>query len=295
MARSCVTVYCNCAYYQFIPAEVKEGVLSGLGTAGVEFEVVADLCRMCAERDPALQRWTQADSIRIVACYPRAVKWLFHAAGAPLPEGRVKYLNMRCQNAEEITSFLIENGAPEGQAKIDLDKTGDWVPWFPVIDYDRCRDCKLCLNFCLFGVYELSEQGRVEVVNPANCKTNCPACANACAHSAIIFPKHGQSPVNGDEVDEAELKARAKTKLAELSKVDVYDTIRRRGKRFSKSSQQDEAGGRNSIITEIQEKLGIPADVLASLSHAEMARVQAKAMSKDSAGPGGERREQRNE
>ncbi len=290
-----VTIYCNCAYYQFIPAEVKEGVLTGLEAAEVEFEAVADLCRMCAERDPALQRWAQAYSIRIAACYPRAVKWLFHAAGAPLPDDRVEYLNMRCQSAEEITSLLLDNCAPEGQAKIDLEKTGDWVPWFPVIDYDRCNNCRLCLNFCLFGVYELSEQGRVEVVNPANCKTNCPACANACAHSAIIFPKHGQSPVNGDQVNEAELEARAKTKLAELSKVDVYDTIRRRGKRFAKSQHQDETSGRNSVIAEIQEKLGIPPEVLASLSPAEMARVQAKAMSKDGAGPGGERREQRNE
>jgi len=290
-----VTIYCNCAYYQFIPDRVKEDVLAALQMAGVEFEAVADLCQMCAEHDPALQRWAQADSIRIVACYRRAVKWLFHGAMAPLPDNRVEYLNMRCQSAEEITSQLLGGENARGQGKIRLEKTSDWVPWFPVIDYDRCNDCKLCLNFCLFGVYELSEQGRVQVKKPANCKTNCSACANACAHSAIIFPKHGQSPVNGDEVDEAVLEARRKTKLTELSQIDVYSTIRRRGKRFSRNARQVETGERISVIKEIQEKLGIPAEVLASLSPAEMSRVQAKAGMKDGAGQSSERKEEHDE
>ena len=30
---------------------------------------------------------------------------------------------------------------------------GEWKPWFPVIDYDRCTNCMQCLSFCLFGVY----------------------------------------------------------------------------------------------------------------------------------------------
>ncbi len=92
MTTTSVTIYCNCAYYQFIPDRVRKDVFAALQKGGMEFEAVADLCQMCAERDPALQRWAQADSIRIVACHRRAVKWLFHAAGAPLPDNRVEYL-----------------------------------------------------------------------------------------------------------------------------------------------------------------------------------------------------------
>ena len=25
----------------------------------------------------------------------------------------------------------------------------EWLPWFPVIDYDRCTNCMQCLSFCL--------------------------------------------------------------------------------------------------------------------------------------------------
>jgi hypothetical protein len=36
------------------------------------------------------------------------VKWLFHHAGAPLPEdGRVEILNMRESSADEIASALL--------------------------------------------------------------------------------------------------------------------------------------------------------------------------------------------
>ena len=113
----------------------------------------------------------------------------------------------------------------------------DWVPWFPVIDYDHCENCKQCLDFCLFGVYELSEADKVEVRKPANCKTNCPACARLCPACAIIFPKYSEGPINGDEVDEQALQDRkSKTDLKELLGPEIFDAIRRRtkgDKRFS--------------------------------------------------------------
>jgi hypothetical protein len=36
------------------------------------------------------------------------VKWLFHAAGAPLPPESAEVLNMRVQNAEEVAAALFE-------------------------------------------------------------------------------------------------------------------------------------------------------------------------------------------
>jgi len=274
-----VTIYCDCAYYDLARSEVKGEVLDGLKAWGGEFEAVADLCRLCAERDPRVKEWAEADSLRIFACYPRAVKWLFHAAGAPLSEENVEFFNMRTGDVEEIVSALREEGSAESaQREVRLEKTGDWVPWFPVIDYGRCEHCKQCFGFCLFGVYQVCEDDTVEVRNPANCKTNCPACAKACPHSAIIFPKYGEGPINGDEVAESEDEGKGDTQgtgLADILDGDIYDTIRKRGKRFS-----GEAPKGPSIMKELREKLGIPADVLASLSAAEMAGIKKKAEKK---------------
>ncbi|MEX0741998.1 MAG: ferredoxin family protein, partial [Phycisphaeraceae bacterium] len=65
---------------------------------------------------------------------------------------------------------------------------GEWKPWFPVIDYDRCTNCMQCLSFCLFDVYGVSSEQKIEVHNNDNCKTNCPACSRVCPEAAIMFP-----------------------------------------------------------------------------------------------------------
>src|SRR5688572_18365054 len=49
-----------------------------------------------------------------------------------------------------------------------------WKPWFPVIDYSRCTNCMQCLSFCLFDVYGVSAEQKIQVQNQSNCKTECP-------------------------------------------------------------------------------------------------------------------------
>ena len=46
--------------------------------------------------------------VKIVACFPRAVKWLMHQAGVAFPEDRVDVLNMREESAATILDELIE-------------------------------------------------------------------------------------------------------------------------------------------------------------------------------------------
>jgi hypothetical protein len=98
-------LYCHCAYAQVVPAETKAAVLEQLSASGVSFEAVPDLCEMSARRDPGLAQIACGEEATIVACYPRAVRWLFHAAGTPLPEG-VRVLNMRVAQVPEILSAL---------------------------------------------------------------------------------------------------------------------------------------------------------------------------------------------
>jgi hypothetical protein len=103
-------LYCHCQYAQVVPKEVKDAVLRRLCESGVAFEAVADLCEMSARRDPALRRLAESGAIKIAACFPRAVKGLFHQSAADLPADRTEVLNMRVQSADEVAAALLAPG-----------------------------------------------------------------------------------------------------------------------------------------------------------------------------------------
>ncbi len=100
-------IYCHCAYAQVVPAEVKQEVLQTLSASDTSFEGVADLCEMAARHDPWLQEVAKGGQVRIAACYPRAVKWLFSSAGAPLPDRGIEVLNMRTDSAADVAARLL--------------------------------------------------------------------------------------------------------------------------------------------------------------------------------------------
>lgn len=110
-------LYCNCTWAKVVPKDVKAGVLGRLSASSEPFEAVADLCEMSARRDPALARLAQAGPCQIVACYPRAVRGLFRAAGTPLPAQGVEILNMREQDADAIVATLLPAKAVSGSRR----------------------------------------------------------------------------------------------------------------------------------------------------------------------------------
>jgi hypothetical protein len=105
-------IYCHCAYAQVVPQEVKQHVLRVLTESEISFEAVADLCEMAARRDPCLQSIAAGGPVRIAACYPRAVRWLFSSAEAPLPENGVEIVNMRVATAEEAAAAMVGGTTP---------------------------------------------------------------------------------------------------------------------------------------------------------------------------------------
>jgi hypothetical protein len=113
-------LFCNCTYAQVVPPEVKAAVLKKLCDSGVAFDAVADLCEMSARHDPALKQLADGGAVKIAACYPRAVKWLFAAAQSPLPLDATEVLNMRVESAEDIAAALFKNeltpNLPQGKA-----------------------------------------------------------------------------------------------------------------------------------------------------------------------------------
>ncbi len=110
-------LYCHCAYAHVVPKATKEAVLRGLTDAGVDFDAAPDLCEMAARRDPSLEKLVEREGedspCKIVACYPRAVKWLLHGAGVELPDD-VEVLNMRTETPETILNDLLKDAETRG-------------------------------------------------------------------------------------------------------------------------------------------------------------------------------------
>lgn len=117
MDRPTPRVFCNCTYAKVVPPQVKRQVLRELNASGIAFEAVADLCAMSTRNDPALKRLAASGDVKIAACFPRAVEWLFHAADAPPAGGRVEVLNMREQSADDIVAGLLSDMPTRGEPR----------------------------------------------------------------------------------------------------------------------------------------------------------------------------------
>ena len=248
---------CDCAQADLLPHDVKRAVRDGLRARGIPHAVVPDLCELAARRDPRLIVLAEAGELRIAACYPRAVTGLLRMAGVEVTDNEPAVFSMRTGDADEVLAGLTAGVAREdgGQCcACDCSAepagaawtTDAWVPWFPVIDRDRCTDCKLCLSFCLFDVYGVDDEGHIAVVHPDQCKTSCPACARVCPNVAIMFPKHATSPINGDEVREADVEREAlRADPATLTNTHVYAALRARrsegGRRFAPADEPIQA------------------------------------------------------
>jgi NAD-dependent dihydropyrimidine dehydrogenase PreA subunit len=164
-----------------------------------------------------------------------------------------------------------------------LQPGGAWKPWFPVIDYQRCTNCMQCLSFCLFDVYGVSADGKIQVQRQNNCKTECPACSRVCPEVAIMFPKYRHGPINGDEVNTDDVRREAmKVDISALLGGDIYAALRDRSakakSRFSKERDEDRAlKERQTCLVKLQQALDIPSEVLSALPSAEEIRVKAEA------------------
>ena len=147
-----------------------------------------------------------------------------------------------------------------------------------------------CLSFCLFDVYGVSADKKIQVQNQSNCKTDCPACSRVCPEVAIMFPKYRHGPINGEEVQADDVRREAmKVDISALLGGDVYSMLRDRSakakSRFSKERDDDRAlKERQNCLVALKRDLDIPAEVLAALpspdeimAKAEAARLRAEA------------------
>lgn len=186
------------------------------------------------------------------------------------PKGDVSSVSMSGTVAAELPAAIDTAsdavGSPTPQA---------WKPWFPVIDYDRCTNCMQCLTFCLFDVYGVDGEAKIQVQNHQKCKTDCPACSRVCPEAAILFPKYKAGPINGAPVTEDDVKKQAmKVDISALLGGDIYSELKNRSKtaRERFSTERDESKAlleRKRCLKKLQKDLDIPPEVLMTLPSVE--------------------------
>ncbi|MGI6457414.1 MAG: ferredoxin family protein [bacterium] len=185
------------------------------------------------------------------------------------------------ENLDDLTSSELSAVLNRIREQVHGAQPGQWKPWFPVIDYDRCTNCLQCLSFCLFDVYGMDAEKRIQVQNPTKCKTDCPACSRVCPEVAIIFPKYKHGPINGDEVKTEDIqREKMKVDISSLLGGDIYHSLRERREkaksRFSKERDEERAlKERMRCLSKLKQDLDIPDEVLMSLPSLE--EIQAKA------------------
>lgn len=348
-------LYCHCSNARILPQPVRDNVLKNLCDSNARFVAVSDFCGQCIYPNEIVNAFGTESSGLVIACYPRAIKWLFKMLKKPL-SASVKIGNVRTQNLKEIFDLIqeaLENTKPSAEcnatapsiaklkiknsdkfdfvrclldegfsARVEPENDGfhsiiciegenwagssvnpksaafkevtaidskenllsfikeafpksgaqKWYPWFPVVDYDLCSACMQCLSFCLFGVYDVDDDGKLAALNPEKCKTNCPACARVCPDGAIIFPKYASEPINGGEVRQFVQTADVqKVDIHALIQGDVYEKLKARSKtgktRFvpSNSAENQQLAQKERQYYVQQFAQDIPPDVLKSL------------------------------
>ncbi|HEY1174098.1 MAG TPA: ferredoxin family protein [Verrucomicrobiae bacterium] len=236
---------------------------------------------------------TRAGSERAVSPADKSSVLVLGRFGAEKPETTTDssgQVAVRFENLEDTAPEQVIAKVDGIRTSTGAVKQGDWKPWFPVIDYDRCTNCMQCLSFCLFGVYGVDNGQRIQVQNNDNCKTNCPACSRVCPEAAIMFPKYKAGPINGDIVSDKDLnREKMKIDISALLGGDVYHMLRERSEkaqsRFSKERDADKAlSERQKCLVKLAQSGDIPAEVLMSLpSPEEIARRAEEAKAKANA------------
>jgi Pyruvate/2-oxoacid:ferredoxin oxidoreductase delta subunit len=240
------------------------------------------------ERGFAVARATGQGSPAVAERSPLLVLGRFQGGQAPAAEPVEGQAPVLCRDIAGFDAARVAEAAEAVRAETGAAKHGEWKPWFPVIDYERCTNCMQCLSFCLFGVYGVDGGQRIQVQNNDNCKTNCPACSRVCPEAAIMFPKYKAGPINGDAVSDADVnREKMKIDISALLGGDIYSMLRTRSERaksrFSKERDSDKAlAERNKCLTKLAGLAGdIPPEVLMSLPTAEeIARKAGEAATK---------------
>jgi len=218
-------IICVCLERNLIDTDNIKILISSAEKKGYKINLISDLCFYSVKKKEELKKKFSDEGENIIAaCYPRAVKSLLKQI---IPDNNYKVINLRKGKIEDILRQLNLKKI-EGNLNIELPEyTEGWPSWFPSIDKERCVNCAKCVDFCMFGVYTIIDR-KVTVINPSNCKNNCPACARMCPETAIVFCKHTEEPINGEIINK---EKDFTIDVKELYKGDIYKKLAERKNR----------------------------------------------------------------
>lgn len=224
-------LFCNCGG-KIIEEARKNEIAEFLNTSTTDVIHLSDLCGLSVtEKERTHLLLKDAEELLIIACYPRTVHILLKAVGIDSTTIPTKILNFKELDNEAIFNAVhLSNENADPTSSIETLSTDDeWISWYPIIDKERCTNCGQCANFCLFGVYDNTDQ-KVNVVYPQGCKNNCPACARICPHTAIIFPKyvHGGAISGSTIIDEVSEQQRQMQDVNSILGSDIYSALEQR-------------------------------------------------------------------
>jgi len=226
-------LFCKCGGERISHAMIDEIDLY-LKRLPVEVTVLSDLCGLVANGNESLaELLSHEKDFLVIACYRRTMDLLFdQIRNDTYNKFSFSHINM-LQSASNQEVIEKINGFIEGAQSIsehnEIADASNWPSWYPVIDYSRCTACGQCADFCLFGVYEKTEN-RIIVDNPHGCKNNCPACARVCPATAIIFPKYvnGGAIGGSDEIDALAEHKRQAMDIEQILGNDLYAALEKR-------------------------------------------------------------------
>jgi NAD-dependent dihydropyrimidine dehydrogenase PreA subunit len=227
------------------------------------------------EKGFGVSRVGSVGSLASAADQPLLVLGRFQDGQPPPAEAAHRSLAIRFQDVTGLKADQVVSLVEAVRAEWDAAGPDGWLPWFPVIDYDRCTQCLQCLGFCLFDVYGVDAKRRIQVQRAANCKPNCPACSRVCPEAAIIFPKYKSSPINGELISDADWqREKMKIDISTLLGGDIYSLLRDRSERaksrFSKERDPDKAlQERRKCLAKLAQAAEVPTEVLMSLPSPE--------------------------
>ncbi len=177
--------------------EVEDELAILASDAGARVLITPDIYHLADDSEVWDETAQLTGRVAVVAQMPpRAIEWTLRSHAPNIDE--VLAVDAReCDGAAECWAQIEEWLAPEPGGGPVRELTGEISQrWYPVVDYSRCIGCRHCLQFCIFGVWDLDGK-RVVTVAPDNCKLGCPACARICPEGAIIFPMSDEPDLAG--------------------------------------------------------------------------------------------------
>ena len=218
---------CGCEKDGKIEKKSVKRLIHSLEEKNIGYTYIEDMCGSVLKTPEALESLFSAEDALVFGCQSRAMQNLIDNSGKKPEENKTEYYHID----DEDGNKLVESVKTDNPKALKIKYADEWKPWYPVIDYERCNGCRKCLNFCLFSVYSVEDDGSVVVSASANCKDMCPACARVCPQNAIIFPKHQESPIDGGEGE----MLSGDNVLEQIQNDDVYSVLSARRSNFKVS------------------------------------------------------------